>query len=230
MSYREKYLKYKKKYTMLRDKLEQRGGLKLNMNGVERLFKLYLRYYAKIVLTDEAYIIDSIHTDHNNILAYRFQDQYMGSEVLRFIEVDYTIDQIEQNFEKYGIIILRDPTKSKKLLLGCGTKPLIILKNHEHKDFTTINPQLSMNPTIVGAFGVDDGIERFFIDVNYKFDDLYGEAVTIAFDEKTAEMTADKLDKIMEPNYGVYELDGNIFFGKGREGFLNSYLVALSGL
>jgi hypothetical protein len=225
MSYKDKYLKYKKKYNnLLNGKKIQTGGNTLDTDDIKRLFKLYLHYYSDTVLKNNLYIINSIHSDYNKIITYRDYDEYVGIKIFENMEVDYSMDQIEDNYEKYKIIILRDPTKSKNLLVGCGTKPLIELADHQHPDFTTINPEISINPTIVGALGADPGIEQFFIDNNYKFDNFYAEAVTLASNETIANNIADILDKIMITDYGVYEFPDE-FFGVGRAALLKSNII-----
>ncbi|XWV25093.1 putative ORFan [Tupanvirus deep ocean] len=235
-----KYLKYKKKYEQLKKSMTiQNGGAstrtdvsgtrRLNMEGVNRLFNLYLRYYSKTVLTNNTYLINSIHEDYNRTILYKSNDQHVGIHVLRDIIVDYEIEEIEANFDKYGIIILRDPTKSKKLLLGCGSKPLIDLINHDHQEFVTINPELSMNPTIIGAFGVDLGIQQFFMDNSFKFEQLYAEAVTITNNLQIGNQIADYLDQIMVENYDVYEYPNEKVENlQGRDAFINSNMIYIT--
>ena len=224
MSFTLKYIKYKTKYNNLKNNSRtQKGGL--NAEDAERLYKLYLRYYAKIVLTDNVYLVQSIQADYNR-LNYFDDNNILGKNKLIGIKTEYSIDQIEKNFDKYGIIILRNVKYSSYLLLGCGNTPIMGYdpKIHDHVDYTTINPEITMNPTIIGALGYDDGIIQYMQDINDKFDVLCGEAVTLAADLKTANKIADALDKIMKPDYDVCELNHE-YYGKGRDAFMRSYLV-----
>ena len=78
---------------------------------------------------------------------------------LRDLTVDLPIEEIEDIFIKYGVIQLRaiDPTVTR-LLLGCGNSPIDphYYPGHHHQGSITINPQLSMNPSIVAGFGFHD--------------------------------------------------------------------------
>jgi hypothetical protein len=77
---------------------------------------------------------------------------------IKKLNVDCSIKDIRENYEKYGVLVLR-PLKTQKLLLGCGNGPVESPHNiprHNHELYDTINPELSMNPTIVGAFGEDN--------------------------------------------------------------------------
>lgn len=221
------YYDLKNKYKGIVDtSIIENNICKLNMEGVKRLFDLYLKYYSKTVLTNNTYIIDSIHDDYCHLVRHKIDETLIGIHILRDIIVDYELEDIEANFEKYGIIILRNPLKSKKILLGCGSKPLIGYEGHNHQEFTTINPAITMNPTIVGAFGLEIGIQQYFIDHNHKFDQLYAEAVTLASDINTANNLADILDTIMIDNYKVYEYPKEKIKPElGRNAFLKSNMI-----
>lgn len=85
-------------------------------------------------------------------------DQY--PTVLNDLDIDLPLNEIEEIFNKYGVIQLRKiDNHSKKILLGCGNYPLEDFyreRGHYHKDMTTIDPELIKNPTIVAAFGIND--------------------------------------------------------------------------
>ena len=79
-------------------------------------------------------------------------------EIIRKLKIDYTMEQIREIYEKHGVLALR-PLKGDKLLLGCGNNPVdpnfVTKPRHEHDDYDTVNPQISMNPSLVAAFGVN---------------------------------------------------------------------------
>lgn len=101
-------------------------------------------------------------------------------KTLQNLHVTLPIEKIKEIFHKTGLIQLRDVAESDKLLLGCGNCPIVPLltKGHEHKGFITINPDISMNPTVVGAFGHNKGLSQILPKEHFK--DLYGEHVTLA--------------------------------------------------
>jgi len=88
-------------------------------------------------------------------------DEYADSyrDMIRKLDIQYTIEDIRENFEKYGVLLLR-PLKGIKLLLGCGNKPvcpyLAAQPYHEHDEYDTVNPEISTNPGLIAAFGAND--------------------------------------------------------------------------
>ena len=77
----------------------------------------------------------------------------------------------------YGVILLRHYNKERKLVIGCGNKPIYFgatplrqrctkeriprywrgyATAHSHEHCYTINPDIGMNPSIVGRFGIQD--------------------------------------------------------------------------
>lgn len=81
------------------------------------------------------------------------------------VEVTNDADSIQTNFEKYGVVQLRKLKDEKILLLGCGNGPEIFGSSQEvcdyrtkhlHEGCYTVDPDIDMNPSVVGQFGVDD--------------------------------------------------------------------------
>jgi hypothetical protein len=113
------------------------------------------------------------------------------------------------------------------LLIGCGNSPLIpsnkphkneseeqfkkrYNEEHIHKDFITINPELTMNPTIVGAFGFDEGINKYLKEKNHKYNTFGHEAVTL-MDFKNIENTPlliDLFKNIFTDNFIINNVNG----------------------
>ncbi len=194
----------------------------LSANETNQLFSLYLTYFQKAV---DKNVKGSIKND-----LHRLIDDY---KALQNLNVDYSFEDIEKNYKKYGIIILRDPTKSKILLLGAGNSPIIPrpMGKHQHEGHITINPQLSMNPTIVGAFGFDEGINRFMKDKKHTFDVLSAEGVTIAPSFKVLKQNPTFFEalKMLQKDFKNHEInDKNEVtedFGTGLEGLKKSNLL-----
>ncbi len=118
----------------------------INVYQIHNLLNMYKIYNER---QTNPYIQDSIKSDLNRI-------SELGIHCLSNLTLDYSLEEIEKKFEETGVIVLRNPQSSKKLLLGCGNCP--VDKNfdafiHHHKDAVTINPEITMNPTIIGAFG-----------------------------------------------------------------------------
>lgn len=88
--------------------------------------------------------------------------------------------EIRSIFDSFNVIVLRKYQNESKLILGCGNNPLsfgatflrndwdqtyksdndYIKKcqwdNHMHNNEYTINPDVGMNPSMVGEFGIND--------------------------------------------------------------------------
>lgn len=79
-----------------------------------------------------------------------------------FDKLDITLpwSDIVRIFTESGVIQLRPiEQNSHQLLLGCGNFPIngfYRALRHDHKGMTTINTEISYNPTIVATFGMDD--------------------------------------------------------------------------
>lgn len=118
---------------------------KKDLKELKKLYKSYHKH-VKIALKegiDAQYISNCCQSDLKDLTI----------DTLQKLDIDYTLAQIKENFERTGLIILRDPYAQTSLLLGCGNNPqtAAFSKDHSHEVYITINPQLSMNPTIVGA-------------------------------------------------------------------------------
>lgn len=95
------------------------------------------------------------------------------------LSIDNSIEQIDEIYQKYGVIQMRKYKNEETLVLGCGNDPIFFesyecayrkeyhdpmnkdkyfLKErikHLHPDCYTVNPDIGMNPSIVGSFGIN---------------------------------------------------------------------------
>jgi len=80
-------------------------------------------------------------------------------EWIKKLNIECSMNELRTHYEKHGVLMLR-PLKGNELLLGCGNVPVESPyhdnPHHKHEGYDTINPMLSMNSTIVAAFGEDD--------------------------------------------------------------------------
>lgn len=79
--------------------------------------------------------------------------------------VDNEYENIEKIFKNFNVIQLRKYRNEKNLIIGCGNlsdnlkKELSnseYIKLHKHENYYTIDPNIKLNPSIVGDFGIDD--------------------------------------------------------------------------
>jgi hypothetical protein len=100
----------------------------------------------------------SAREDYKRLTDQGLNDDKTYPNVLNKLTIELTNEEIKNIYKKFGVIQLRYiHPEDTKLLIGCGNNPILDFQtNHEHKGMVTINPELSMNPTIVGGFGVQD--------------------------------------------------------------------------
>lgn len=92
-----------------------------------RLMTLYVRYYNKS--------IDIPTNNNNNIVSLkRLIGEELGKlnslpheQIMSYLNIEYNIQIIEQNFDEYGIIILRDTTKSKNYVYQIRMKIIMFM-------------------------------------------------------------------------------------------------------
>lgn len=173
---------------------------------IERIYNLYVKF--RDIHATNVYFRNSIDDELRKIE----QDK----TILKNLNVDFTMKEIEANFEKYGIIILRKP-KKYSLLVGCGNGSIsndltdATLKYHLHKDHDTISLDLTLNPMIVGGFGVDDGIYRYFEDIGKKYSFFVTESVTLfSADDVDLEEKINKICSILKEVYECMDITYNI--------------------
>lgn len=89
----------------------------------------------------------------------------LNFDYAKFLSVNNNPNIIRDIYQKYKVIQMRQYLSENVLILGCGNSPIAFgstfVKNkyknkHLHTNCYTINPDLGMNPSIVGQFGVDD--------------------------------------------------------------------------
>lgn len=129
-------------------------------------------YHAYRELQKNQYIINCIDDDLKTI-------QKLGPNLK--IDIELPFSTIKETFDKTGVIPLRDVKASKKLLLGCGNRPCSNepddSEEHAHAGFITVNPELTMNPTVIAAFGHNTGLNQVLPENHYT--ELHGEAITL---------------------------------------------------
>jgi hypothetical protein len=128
------------------------------------------------------------------------------------------LDDVKNIFDEYHVIQLREVGISKNLLLGCGNDPVDPIyanRDHNHDGMETINPELSMNPHVVAAFGIDEGLNCLLPKRHYE--NLYGEAITL--DVKLADFmkkeTAKEALECLTRDFNTFEIgeEGSVTFG-----------------
>lgn len=78
------------------------------------------------------------------------------------ISITVNLSTMQKIFQEYGIILLR-PLKGNALVIACGNKPSSLCfyastdsnyrDQHIHENEDTIDPNMHMNPTIIGLWG-----------------------------------------------------------------------------
>lgn len=140
------------------------------------------------------------------------EDKYppLSPECLLGLRVELPLEKIQEIFDQYHVIVLRDPSASESLLVGCGNSPItdVICKgeghNHEHEEFVTIDPDITKNPTIIGAFGTQESLHSFLPQKHYI--KLVNELSSVAFSAN--EITKNTLDCMAE-DFKCYEMKSN---------------------
>lgn len=197
------------------------------------IYNLYIDDYYDINMEKKnEYINISIKQDIERIKQKNIND----SDFLKNLTIEYCQSCIRLMFNKYNIIVLRDPTTSHNLLLGCGELPLVKTRKewdpreHVHEDYITINPELSVNPTIVCAFGYEEGLYKLFKDKypEHKYKVLCTEHVTIA--SSGSELFKNKimmetLTTLMVKNFRICELGHHWRKITGICGLVGLYMI-----
>jgi hypothetical protein len=192
--YKQKYLKYKSKYTELKDykfniNSKQNGGLNENINTyitspptIEEILldkknqiqigKGYSDKLKDFVISKSAIIKNEfnssphvVFTPECNLLTDEFCFNFND------INIENTLDEIEDEYKKNGYLYLRPYRGEKTLIIGCGNNRLdcsgIINRNiekcdlnhsnlyHNHRDAYTLDFTLVANPSIVADFNKD---------------------------------------------------------------------------
>lgn len=138
------------------------------------------------------------------------------------LKINSDIQTIKNLYQKYKIIQLRKLTTETKLIIGCGNGPVfwgslpILLKfqkilygrvinktgdkynsDHSHINCYTINPDIGMNPSVVGEFGISD---FKFLPKNY-FEEIIFEGFML--DPESNKNTIQTILYLLKPNGSV---------------------------
>jgi hypothetical protein len=163
---------------------------------VKGVIALYADYVERCVQSNKFDYINYLLDDLAKLAQIKPQDFPL--------EIALPLDSIRDIYQKTGLIQLRPVNTADKLLLGCGNGPCCTTTtgDHSHTGFITINPVLSMNPCVVAAFGIDQGLNQILPPHFYK--ELYSEAVTIA--DHLEDLPQDTFN-CMSPSFKVFELN-----------------------
>jgi hypothetical protein len=104
------------------------------------------------------------------------------------LDITEHIGIIRENYENYGVIVLRKYNGEKYCTIGCGNKPLLdgcapfenethkseYQAKHQHLGHYTISCELGCNPSVVGFFSSqefknipDESFEKVYIEMVY---------------------------------------------------------------
>lgn len=135
------------------------------------IVRTWQRFYYMI--TNALFMIFEFK-DSDSIYSYSFD--------ITKLSIEYPLNVIKNNFNAYGVFILRPYNNQKKLIIGCGKKPLRNCggypfdneqeekeyhHEHIHSDAYTIDPLHASNPDVVGAiqFNTFDFIPKESFDI-----------------------------------------------------------------
>lgn len=122
------------------------------MSSPDTIVNLYQHYY-----TDN---VDSCahYRGRNWIFGSKYFDTGIFEQKKNLTIVN-NVNLINSMYDEYGIIQMRPLNNETQLLLGCGNTPLCDIwsnEEHSHRKCYTIDPNIGMNPSIIGAFGIND--------------------------------------------------------------------------
>lgn len=125
----------------------------LSINDAQELLNLY-HQYCKLPEVQNAFVI-------GNLFNYDEVQKKGGARYLQKLHVTLSIEKIKQIFAEFHVILLREFPQSHKLLIGCGNSPIRDgYHKHKHDEYFTIDPDISMNPVIVGIFGKQSRLHK----------------------------------------------------------------------
>jgi len=133
---------------------EKINNNKLTDEIIDRLMTLYIRYFNACMTDSKIYALNLCKIVHNEMI-------HLTYESLSSLTLDYDIQTIEKMFDTFGIIVLRNPTISKKL----------IISERYGEKFATMYPTLRANPTIVGCYNIDN-INSLLKKFAHKYDEI----------------------------------------------------------
>ena len=128
----------------IRYKTYQKGGLSNSADN--RIHEIIKMYFTKI------------NQNPDNMSSY-----------ISELTIENSFDEIKKYYNKYGIIILRNPFKE---YIFIGNAPTKI------ENVITINTNLEKNPTIIGRFGIDEGIIQFYKNAEFRFRGIFTDMKT----------------------------------------------------
>lgn len=177
--------------------------MKLTVSERERFLDLYHNFVSE---HDDSFLFEFLHEMYD-LLCWK-------SELFEKLNIELSMDEIEDIYRKTGVIVLRRPSAADGILVACGNSPIASNyaetedNKHTHLRFITIDPDIMMNPTIIAFFlKQNSGLARAFsiFMPNTKFNLLAFEAASpIA---KTYEEIKHYDFSFFEPNFKTVEVD-----------------------
>jgi len=163
--------------------------------------EILLDLYKKMISSWKNLLNGSLEQWERNLFTYAINsaEQDIGRILLSGILIQYSrpIDEIVKIYKEYGIIVLAndEELKGQYLLIGCGKN----YYDHNHKDYVTINMEISMSPHIVGQFLFCLGIPKFISGLGIKYSTICTECCTI--------LVAEDLEPILNQGVPKFTID-----------------------
>jgi len=199
----------------------------LGIDNIHRMRLLYKRYVDDF---RTMHFDDKLRASHDYLSdIFKLEIKVINnSNILADLDVEYTMDEIEHIYNEYGIIILRDPTLSALLLLGCGNNPFDeYYKGHSHANMITYDPSITMNPTVIGSLEFNTGFQRYLADRHHKYDIMALEGITVGTtkDNFFNIHSVNIFLSVLNDNYHVQDITADtLYWGRGENGVKKSNL------
>ena len=115
--------------------------------------------------------LEELYDKFNTIFNYHPYFKLYKSE-METLDIQCTILEMKKQFKNSNNFSLRKYNNEKTLVIGCGNHPRLFYgktwkemerlhpswyrERHNHKNCCTIDPDIAVNPTVVGLFGVHE--------------------------------------------------------------------------
>lgn len=172
----------------------------------EELYKIYIEYLSNHIIESDQSVA---FVAKNCLMELENKEKFMS--LIDKIEITLDFDTIMDIYKKTGLIMLRKPENEESILLGCGRNPPNLTdeyknKNpdkHYHRDYYTIDPDISMAPSIIAFFGTDnEKLSKVFKIYGKTFSSITTETVNSIVEKKE---TAHKWNYDFLPNNFVVQ-------------------------
>lgn len=172
----------------------------ISCNDASEIYSMYYQYRDS--LKNEIYLKNCV--EHSLRTLGDSKKEIINN--IQKLNITLPIDKIKDIFNKTGLIQLREADTSKKLLVGCGNGQIGDGGcKSKHDGYITINPEIEMNPTIVGAFGHDDNL-NLILKEGF-FEEFHSECVTLG---STFSELSKNTFKPMIKGFKIYEITSDV--------------------